>query len=229
MTEWNENLIEIIVKTLQYSNNDVTGPLLYKKVEALEAKLDEYQARKLPSWETTQLVDLVNGLKELGEQLGKLNTRIGNLEKKSKVDLEGILKKMPIQGSDFDIDKDEEKSAFRTQATEAVKEISNRSTAQFGKKRGPYKKRKSKESGTVVLQNGPPTSDNGSNVFGAKTTSKYNKAISVALSSKHFTKAEIIAEVRVKHAKIHRFPGKELVYQVRKAKWRLDARRRRDM
>ena len=205
MTEDNEKLIEVVLKVLQLSSeNTDTGS----------------------SWAAERHVEVLN--KSLGsalEQLGRLNRRLTILE--NEVSRQEFRWEEP-KGSDFDIAKDEEKSSFRTQATEAVKEISKRKTAKFNKKRGPYKKRK-KGSGTVVLQEGPPTGDNGTNVFGAKTTSKYNKAISVALSSKHFTKAEIIAEVRVKHAKIHRFPGKELVYQVRKAKWRLDARRRRDM
>ncbi len=200
MTEDNEKLIEVVLKVLQLSSeNTDTGS----------------------SWAAERHVEVLN--KSLGsalEQLGRLNRRLTILENQLEFNARPH-ETFPTMVNVVD----ESESSFRTQADEAVKEISKRKTAQLGKKRGPYKKRK-KESGTVVLQVGPPTTDNGSNVFGAKTTSKYNKAISRALNSLHFTKQEIIAEVRSKHAKIHRFAGKELLYQVRKAKWRLDGRRR---
>jgi len=75
---------------------------------------------------------------------------------------------------------------------------------------------------TVTVAKGVPC-----NIFGVKTVSKYNKAITRAMKSKHFTAANIIAEVKRKHASVSRFSGKELLYQVKKAKWRLDTARRK--
>ena len=46
---------------------------------------------------------------------------------------------------------------------------------------------------TVTVAKGVPC-----NVFGVKTVSKYNKAITRAMKSKHFTAANIIAEVKRK-------------------------------
>jgi len=205
----NEELIETVLKVLQVqkqygettnSETDVADTLNKHLIEWGNWK---EQTRNQPGLNIDyfhkKVKTLIEENEKLARQLGNVNIRVSNLEK-------NIFEILP-------------------EADEMVKEISKRKTAQLGKKRGPYKKRK-KESGTVVLQVGPPTTDNGSNVFGAKTTSKYNKAISRALNSLHFTKQEIIAEVRSKHAKIHRFAGKELLYQVRKAKWRLDGRRR---
>ena len=84
------------------------------------------------------------------------------------------------------------------------------------KKRGPYKKRSTLKKGAS------------GNVFGVKTTQKYNNCISRALKAKHFTQKQIIAEMKKKHSTLNRFTGKELLYQVRKAKWRLDTNKRRE-
>jgi hypothetical protein len=211
----NSNLIEIILKVLQLKEDSESGSPL--------SHLNESQFKGLLESINVRLSNVEKAFEGLSELLLRLDTvertidRLRSQENKTKLD----------EGSDFDIDKSK-KTLGEGPLKELKTALSNRSKAQLGVKRGPYKKKitKAKEEGTVVLQHGPPTTNNGSNVFGAKTTSKYNKAISRALKSLHFTPQEIIAEVRSKHVKVHRFPGKELLYQVKKAKWRLDSRRR---
>jgi len=207
----NNNLIEIILKVLQLKEDSESGsPLSHLNESQFKGLLESLNVR------LSSVEKAFEGLSELILRIDRLEDTYKTYDywKQTKPHLEN-------EGSDSDIDKPKE-----TLGEGPLKDLKKALS-----KRGPYKKSKkkttkAKEEGTVVLQHGPPTTDNGSNVFGAKTTSKYNKAIARALNSLHFTKQEIIAEVRAKHAKIHRFPGKELVYQIRKAKWRLDSRRR---
>ena len=205
----NNNLIEIILKVLQLKEDSESGsPLSHLNESQFKGLLESLNVR------LSSVEKAFEGLSELLLRLSVLENKVNNSPTDDK-------------GSDADIDTPKE-TLGEGPLKDLKEALSKRSKSQLGKKRGPYKTRKSKSDPerTVVLQHGPPTTDNGSNVFGAKTTSKYNKAISRALKSVQFTPQEIIAEVRAKHAKIHRFPGKELVYQVRKAKWRLDSRRR---
>ena len=104
-----------------------------------------------------------------------------------------------------------------------IEEEAQLSIVKPSKKRGPYKKKIDITEKTVVIKKGVS-----GNMFGTKTTSKYNKAITRAMKAKHFTPAQIIAEVKSKHASVNRFSGKELLYQIKKAKWRLDGERRRE-
>jgi hypothetical protein len=223
----NKELIEIILKVLQLQDDSESGsPLSHLNESQFKGLLESLNVR------LANVEKAFEGLSELLLRIDRLenerytdNTREAFISAAKRV--ESVIKDdaQGFVGSDSDIDKPKQ-TLGEGPLKELKKVLSARSKAQLGVKRGSYKKRKSKEEGTVVLQHGPPTTDNGSNVFGAKTTSKYNKAISRALNSVRFTPKEIIAEVRAKHAKVHRFPGKELVHQVRKAKWRLDSRRR---
>ena len=221
----NSNLIEIILKVLQLKEDSESGsPLSHLNESQFKGLLESLNVR------LSNVEKAFEGLSELLLRLDTVESRLRNQENRIKLDEEHHDSGANTQwneGSDSDIDEPK-KTLGEGPLKDLKTALSNRSKAQLGVKRGPYKKRKKKikEEGTVVLQHGPPTTDNGSNVFGAKTTSKYNKAIARALNSLHFTKTEIIAEVRAKHAKTHRFAGKELLYQVRKAKWRLDSRRR---
>jgi len=221
MTEDNEKLIEVILKVLQLNNG---------KINTIDSESVEV------AWAAKRAIETLN------TALAMLIERVDNVEmwqkhRRNQPELiidsyhkttKGLKERFDSIETDFHLNLENLNKLKDLQNRVDALEFNARPRPQLGKKRGPYKKR-NKESGTVVLQVGPPTTDNGSNVFGAKTTSKYNKAISRALNSLHFTKQEIIAEVRSKHAKIHRFAGKELLYQVRKAKWRLDGRRRRKL
>jgi len=99
------------------------------------------------------------------------------------------------------------------------------------KKRGPYKKRikalpKNVQNVIKVIADQVVQND-----LGTKTITKYlTKINNVLYHSKNFSKAVIIAELRdkVSGPALAKLGGRETLKEVKKAKWRLDARRRRD-
>ncbi len=130
----------------------------------------------------------------LAVQIGNINTRLSNLEKKN-----------------FEILPEKKKS--------------KKGQDKVSKKRGPYKKK------TVVKPVKTETKPEPQNDLGTKTITKYLTKINNVLNhSKNFTKDVIIAELRdkVKGGQLAKLGGKATLKEVKKAKWRLDARRRRD-
>jgi len=136
-------------------------------------------------------------MNKLEVHFGNMNLRINNLEKRV-----------------FEVPSPTEAASS--------KEPSERSKAQTGVTRGPYKKRKKSEDTAVTS----------SPQIGGKTITKYIKKIDNCLNtSKHFTKEQIIVEVRDKiiGSDLAKMGGRETLDVIKQAKWRLDARRRRDL
>ena len=117
-----------------------------------------------------------------------------------------------IEALEFVLDVDKETLGDGA-LKELKKTLSKKGQGQAGKKRGPYKKRKKKSH------------------IGGNTIAKYDKKINHILDdSLNFTREQLVEEVKKKHtdAAIAKMGGKQTLYEIRKAKWRLDSRRRRD-
>ena len=207
------NLDEIVTVTLK----------VLSQQEELNSRLQSEDEQESTNHILVRLTQIESTIKDIQSALLKLKgdkeETLGDLP--ALADLKKTIEKPELLFTSIDVD-------LPTSAI--IKKDSSRvpgGWSQTGKKRGPYKKKEkaftnSGERKTVVIKKGVTD-----NMFGTKTTSKYNKAISRALKSVHFTPAQLIAEIKTKHASVSRFTGKELVYQVKKAKWRLDGARRK--
>lgn len=103
-----------------------------------------------------------------------------------------------------------------------TKEPSVRSKAQTGIKRGTYKKRKKKP---ILKPIEPTVSD-----LGIRTIKKFSKKIESSLNgSKNFKREELLEAVKDRHPDLSTLSGRDMIYEIRKARWRLDGRRRRDL
>jgi len=146
-------------------------------------------------------------MNKLEVHFGNMNIRINNLEKRV-----------------FEVPSPTEAASS--------KEPSERSKAQTGVTRGPYKKRtkalpKNVQNVVKVIADQVVQND-----LGTKTITKYLTKINNVLNhSKNFSKAVILAELRdkVSGPQLAKLGGRDTLKEVKKAKWRLDARRRRDL
>jgi len=178
-------------------------------------------------------------------RIDRLETIMGNYESKFGLEIQSLQDKIAIIQKDIEtLAQFNAKKDIGTLATHLGNintRVANLEKKTFeilpekkeeSKKRGPYKKRtkalpKNVQNVVKVIADQVVQND-----LGTKTITKYLTKINNVLNhSKNFSKAVILAELRdkVSSLQLAKLGGRDTLKEVKKAKWRLDARRRRDL
>lgn len=196
------NLKIINDQRVQIQDLENLSKKLEKKLKGISEWMDKTWGEL--GWHYEETLGDIKALKDLKEQFAKGTPKYKTMEAlKAKMDKlkEGQSERLKI----IKIGEESPKSG--------------QGQGQLGKKRGPYKKK-------------DPNAVSAKAEIGGKTIKKYVVKINKVLNNaKHFTKAEIVAEVRTKYygSELAGMGGKETLLAVNQAKWRLDGRRRRKL